>query len=92
MVKTYDKKFKRKVALEAIKEDNTFAEISSKYGVPFKRISIWKKDALSHLSEAFESKSKSRKENYEEITRDDLLREIGQLKVKNEFLKKSTIN
>ena len=52
MVKTYDKKFKRKVALEAIKEDNTLAEISSKYGVTSKRISIWKKDALSHLSEA----------------------------------------
>lgn len=88
MKKTYDKNFKRKVALEAIKEEKTLAEISSKYGVPSTRISLWKKQALEHLSEAFESKSKSRKKDYEEITRDDLLKEIGQLKVDNEFLKK----
>ena len=88
MQKTYDKKFKSKVALEAIKEEKTLAEISSKYGVPAKRISIWEKDALSYLSEAFENKSKSKKKDYDEITRDDLLKEIGQLKVDNEFLKK----
>jgi hypothetical protein len=40
------------------------------------------------LSEAFENKSKSKKKDYDEITRDDLLKEIGQLKVDNEFLKK----
>ena len=61
MQKTYDKKFKRKVALEAIREEKTLAEISSKYGVPSKRISIWKKQALSYLSEAFEDKAKSKK-------------------------------
>ena len=32
--------------------------------------------------------SKSKKNEDEEITRDDLLKEIGQLKVENEFLKK----
>ncbi len=88
MQKVYDKKFKRKVALEAIKEESTIAEISSKYGVPSKRISIWKKDALSYLAEAFENKTKSKKKDNEEITRDDLLKEIGQLKMDNEFLKK----
>ena len=88
MQKTYDKKFKRKVALEAIKEEKALAEISSKYGVPAKRISIWKKDALSYLAEAFENTSKSKKKDYDEITRDDLLKEIGQLKVDSEFLKK----
>ena len=88
MHKTYDKKFKRKVALEAIKEEKTLAEISSKYGVPSNRISIWKKEALLCLSDAFEKKSKSKKNEDEEITRDDLLKEIGQLKVENEFLKK----
>ncbi len=88
MKKTYDKNFKRKVALEALKEEKTLAEISSKYGVPSTRISLWKKQAMSYLSEAFEKKSKLRKKEDEEITRDDLLKEIGQLKVDNEFLKK----
>ncbi len=88
MKKNYDKKFKAKVALEALKEEHTLAELSSKYCVPGHRISIWKKDAKVYLSEAFENKSKSKKKDDEEITRDDLLKEIGQLKVENEFLKK----
>ena len=33
----------------------------SKYGVPSKRISIWEKDALSYLSESFDTKPKSSK-------------------------------
>lgn len=88
MQKVYDKNFKSKVALEAIKEEKTLAEISSKYGVPSKRISKWKKDALTCLADAFESKVKSKGKDFEEITRDDLLKEIGQLKIENEFLKK----
>lgn len=88
MHKHYDKKLKRKVALEALKEEMTLSELSSKYGVPSHRISIWKKEVLGYISEAFENKSKSKKKAEEEITRDDLLKEIGQLKVENEFLKK----
>ena len=88
MQKSYDKNFKRKVALEALKEEKTLAELSSLYEVPGKRISLWKKEALVHLSEAFEKKTKTSKKEDEEITRDDLLKEIGQLKVENEFLKK----
>jgi len=88
MQKSYDKNFKRKVAVEALKEEKTLAELSSIYGVPSKRISLWKKEALLHLAEAFDKKSKSSRKEYEEITRDDLLKEIGQLKVENEFLKK----
>lgn len=88
MKKTYEPSFKKKVALEAIKEEYTLAELSSKYEVPSNRISAWKQEALSYLSLAFEQKSKNKKKDEEEITRDDLLKEIGQLKVDNEFLKK----
>ena len=90
MHKTYDKKFKHKVALEAIKEEKTLADISSQYGVPSNRISICKKEAMSCLSDAFKKKSKSKKNEDEEITRDDLLKEIGPLKVENVFLKKKS--
>ncbi|MCP4178622.1 MAG: hypothetical protein GY756_12735 [bacterium] len=45
MQKSYDKNFKRKVALEALKEEKMLAELSSLYGVPSKRISLWKKEA-----------------------------------------------
>lgn len=88
MQKSYDKQFKTKVSLEALKEELTLAELSSKYGVPGNRISIWKKEAKIYLSEAFDKKLKSSKKEEDEISRDDLLREIGQLKIENEFLKK----
>ena len=88
MKKNYDKALKRKVALEAIKEEKTLTELSSKYSVPIHRISIWKKEALDCLAHAFESTSKRIEKNEDEISRDDLLIEIGQLKVENEFLKK----
>jgi hypothetical protein len=86
MKKNYDKKFKAKDALVALKEGNTMAELSSKYSVPGHRISIWEKDAKVYLSEAFENKSKSKKQDDEDLTHaDDLLNEIGHIKVENEF-------
>jgi transposase len=57
MTKSYDKKFKTKVALEALKEELTLAEISSKYGVPSHRISVWKREAKTFLIAAFEGLS-----------------------------------
>jgi len=88
MKKSYTKEFKRKVALAAIKEEHTLAELSSQFKVPGKRISIWKGEALAHLGDAFNSPRKTKSEPEAEITRDDLFKEIGQLKVENEFLKK----
>ena len=88
MKKSYTKEFKRKVALAAIKEEDTLSELSSKFKVPSKRISIWKSEALAHLGDAFDSPRKSKSTSEEEITKDDLFKEIGQLKMENEFLKK----
>ena len=61
--------------------------LSGKYGVHSNCISQWKNIAIEGIIDTF-SKSSKGKKNEEEITRDDLLREIGQLKMENEFLKK----
>ncbi len=88
MRRTFDGKFKSVVALEAIKEDRTIAEIAGKYEVHPNQISIWKNEALSKFPDLFLDGRRKRNSDEPEITRDDLLREIGQLKVENEFLKK----
>ena len=47
--KSYNKDFKAKVALAAIKGQKTAAELASEYGVHVSQINIWKKQALEVL-------------------------------------------
>jgi transposase-like protein len=87
MKRTHEAAFKAKVAIEAIKEEETLAVLSGKYSVHSNCITNWKKDALESIQEGF-TRTSRRKKDEEEITRDDLLKEIGILKMENEFLKK----
>ena len=43
MKKSYDSKFKAKVAIEALKEYSTTSEISSKYEISQRLIQNWRK-------------------------------------------------
>ena len=85
--KIYDKNFKAKVALEAIREEKTLSELSEQYGVNPNVISRWKKEVLEQLPEIF---SRKREKDQKELKQreEELYKEIGKLKVENEFLKK----
>jgi len=78
--------FKKKVALEALKEDKTLSQIASQYGVHPIQVSKWKKELLDGAEGIFEDKRSRRKE--EGVAREDLERKIGQLTVELDFLKK----
>lgn len=78
--------FKKKVALEALKEDKTLSQIASQYGVHPIQVSKWKKELLDGAESIFEDKRSRRKE--EGVAREDLERKIGQLTVELDFLKK----
>jgi transposase-like protein len=80
--------FKARVALEAAKDQLTLAELSNKYELSGVLISRWKKEFLSNLSATFEGKS-SEEEQTEQVNIEKLYAQIGQLKVENDFLKKS---
>lgn len=79
---------KVKIALEAIKGDKTTAEITSIYGIHASQINTWKKQALESIPEAFSAKRKKYDSEQQELI-DELYKQIGQLKVENDFLKKS---
>lgn len=79
--------FKARVALEAIKEEKTTAEISSEYKVHATQISSWKRRGLSGIKESFINSDRGR--GQEEELREQLYAQIGQLKVENDFLKKT---
>ena len=86
--KKHNTQTKVKVALEALKGEKTVAEITRKYGIHATQINLWKKAVLDILPEAFSSKRKRHEEDQQALV-DELYKQIGQLKVENDFLKKT---
>lgn len=84
----FSSEFKSRVAFEAAKEQLTVAELSKKYEVSGVMISRWKKEFLSNLSATFDAKS-SDEDQVDQTNIEKLYAQIGQLKVENDFLKKS---
>jgi len=74
--------FKAKVALEALKGDQTIVELSQRYQVHPNQITEWKKQLLEHAAEVF---SKDRKVDQGEREK-ELHAKIGQLTMENDFL------
>jgi transposase-like protein len=87
--KGYDAAFKARVALEAIRGERTIAEIASETGVHPNQISKWKKQALEELPEIFSSRKKNHREQSKELE-SELYKQIGQLKVELDWLKKKS--
>lgn len=79
--------FKVKVALEAIKEQMTLLEISSKYQVHPTQIGKWKAEFLENAASVFES-GRPKKPVDSEETEQKLYSKIGELQVQVDFLKK----
>jgi transposase len=89
MRKTYDKDFKAKVALEALRGDKTIQELGQIYQVHPNLITQWKKLLLDNAAAIFERSNKIPPEQAAaEEQKDLLLQEVGQLQVENRFLKK----
>ncbi len=78
---------KAKVALEAAKEEKTIAQIASEYGVHPNQIGQWKKKLLQELPSLFSDRRQRRDKSRDELEA-ELYRQIGQLKVEVEWLKK----
>jgi transposase-like protein len=85
----FDKAFKAKVTLDALREELTLQEIAKKYDVHPNQISLWKKQAIENLPDIFERPNKkSDSEREAEEKYDDALKTLGKMKIENEFLKK----
>lgn len=79
--------FKAKVAIEALKERESMAELSKRFEVHPNMISKWKQEFVERSSELFEKNSGAESES--EVDPDKLYAKIGQLEIENDFLKKS---
>jgi len=90
MRKSYDATFRAKVALEAVKGEKTLAELSSTFRVHPNQICKWKKQLLESLPDLFTDRRKKKDKDSEELV-DELYRQIGQLKVELDWLKKKSL-
>ena len=81
--------FKAKVALEAIKGEKTLAQLSSECGVHTNQIRQWRKQLLDGLPSLFSDRRKNRDKEQEDLV-SELYRQIGQLKVEVDWLKKKS--
>jgi len=87
--KNYSKELKTKVALVAIKGNQTINEIASEFGIHASLVNRWKKEAIEALPTVFgNSQAKQAKETENE--RDRLYQQIGKLQVELNWLKKNT--
>jgi transposase len=83
--KKYSSDFKAKVALEAIKGENTIAELASRFELHPVQISQWKKALLDGVPSLFAGKQ-IKEDKKEADLIDNLYRQIGQLTVERDFL------
>ena len=86
--KSYDKNFKAKIALEALKGERTIAEIASEHGIHPNQITQWKQQLLEGLPEIFERKKSTGAKSEDNRERDELYRQIGKMKIEIDWLKK----
>ena len=92
MRKRYDKAFKAKIALEALRGDKTVQELAALYEVHPNMVTLWKKQLLEGAEMLFEKSGKDTEQHELERKQDELYKQIGKLQIENDFLKKSTNN
>ena len=81
--------FKAKVALAALRENKTLSELCSEFQLQASQISQWKKVAVQRLCELFDGKAGRTEAGQPELI-DALYRQVGQLQMELEWLKKKS--
>lgn len=87
----FSSSFKTKVVLEALKERYTMSELSEKFDLHPNQIAAWKREFLKNAENVFDSGTQKSSEKQLQKEREEFYKQIGQLKVENEWLKKKVL-
>jgi transposase len=85
--KQYSPDFKARVAMEAIKGEETIAELAIRFEVHPTQITKWKKELVAGAANIFGA-DPNKKMKDEKGLINQLYQQIGQLKVEKDFLEK----
>lgn len=85
--KKHSASFKAQVALEALKEKETLAELAKRFEVHPQQISDWKREFFSRSSEIFSTKAP---EQEAKIREKRLYEKIGRLELEVDFLQEAS--
>ena len=80
---------KATIVIELIREQETIAQIASKYDVNPKTLYAWRKDFLENAAKAFEGSSQKQQSDRDKEV-ETLYQQIGQLQVEVNWLKKKS--
>jgi transposase len=87
--RTFSSEFKKRIALEAIREQRTINEIANEHQIHPVQISKWKKELIEGAIAIFEDPRKKKKDQKSLEQQEAMLQQkIGQLIVENDWLKK----
>jgi transposase-like protein len=90
--RTFTAEFKARVALEAIKELKTVSELAQDFQLVPNQISMWKREFLSNAVKVFDNGTpEADRIKKLEKEKEDLVQQIGQLTVDNNWLKKKLL-
>lgn len=85
--RSFTSNFKAKIALDLIREVDTVARICAQYKVHPTQAGKWKQQVMAGLQHIFDNKPDAALEE-KEILIEDLYKQIGQMKVELDWLKK----
>jgi transposase-like protein len=81
---------KAKVALEAVKERLSAAQIAATYHVHPTQVGVWKKQLLAGVAEVFDARPERAAAEQEALTA-ELYQQIGKLEMELQWLQKKTV-
>ena len=85
--KRYEPSLKARVALAAVRGDKTVSELASEFAVHGNLVSQWKRKLLANVERLFAEPDDGQQRDHESLV-EELHKQIGQLHVELEWLKK----
>lgn len=89
MRRKHDASFKARIALAAVKGEKTIGQLASEYAIHPNQIRQWRQQLLDMLPEIFSNRRPQQEKARDELEA-ELYRQIGQLKVELDWLKKKS--